>query len=571
MKRKISLLLVSLITASSMCVSAYADNTVTVAIDGINLDMESEPVILDGRTLVPFREVLEKMGASVNWDAGTKTVACQLDGRSVQLEIGSRTMTTSNGTVTVDVPAQIISSRTYVPLRAISEGLGVQVDWDGTTKTVIITTNKEQTDKSDTAPSAAEKSKSPLYKTESYSNSIKSGSREIVPITAEYPVFAGNGRTVTKINEYIANDAKSKTTSYKTANIKRLTALYDESLNRRKKDMFDNYGYSLSYEVKTNSDSLISVTVTEKIVSDTENKTTLSGLTFSAKTGELLSADELSDGAEAAAIEGLTDRGYEKLAIDRLKLDETSFYVEDNKLIFVINAGALAKDTVEYSIELPEEEQDVPETGVDVNTVSYSDKLTSQTNDTVMELNVTYPEFIGREEKLSALNKTIAQIQKDAAAAYKAENSSDALAAYKKFNDEKGGKNDRFEPWLWTGDFEVKYNNGELASIVTSTYVFKGDGSEDTLYSAYTCDLKTGRIIDVNSLIDLEAANSAARAAFRKLIEGDRLKFYTDVYERLDLSRASKYIDGDNVVYMFSPGVLATVSKGVIEVSVPIR
>ena len=40
--------------------------------------------------------------------------------------------------ITLDVPAQIKNGRTLVPVRAISESLGVKVDWDDTTKTVIL-------------------------------------------------------------------------------------------------------------------------------------------------------------------------------------------------------------------------------------------------------------------------------------------------------------------------------------------------------------------------------------------------------------------------------------------------
>jgi hypothetical protein len=41
----------------------------------------------------------------------------------------------------LDTPGLIINDRTYVPLRAVSEGLGAQVDWDGTQ--VIVTSVKE--------------------------------------------------------------------------------------------------------------------------------------------------------------------------------------------------------------------------------------------------------------------------------------------------------------------------------------------------------------------------------------------------------------------------------------------
>ena len=37
-----------------------------------------------------------------------------------------------------DVPAQIIDGRTLIPLRALSESLGLTVKWDGDSRTVFI-------------------------------------------------------------------------------------------------------------------------------------------------------------------------------------------------------------------------------------------------------------------------------------------------------------------------------------------------------------------------------------------------------------------------------------------------
>ena len=38
----------------------------------------------------------------------------------------------------LDVPAEITNGRTFVPVRFFGEALGMNVDWDGYTKTVII-------------------------------------------------------------------------------------------------------------------------------------------------------------------------------------------------------------------------------------------------------------------------------------------------------------------------------------------------------------------------------------------------------------------------------------------------
>jgi hypothetical protein len=47
----------------------------------------------------------------------------------------------NNQKVDLDVYPKIIDSRTMVPIRFVSEALGAKVDWEGETKTVIVTTN----------------------------------------------------------------------------------------------------------------------------------------------------------------------------------------------------------------------------------------------------------------------------------------------------------------------------------------------------------------------------------------------------------------------------------------------
>lgn len=91
---------------------------------------EVQPLIQDGRTLVPVRFIAESFGADVGWDGETGTVTIKIGENTVIMKINSKEMSV-NGTVTeLDVPAQILNGRTSVPMRAISEALGKTVFWD---------------------------------------------------------------------------------------------------------------------------------------------------------------------------------------------------------------------------------------------------------------------------------------------------------------------------------------------------------------------------------------------------------------------------------------------------------
>ena len=81
--------------------------------------------------MVPFRFIGEAFGAQVEWFGETRTVLVRLDDKEVRLVIGQ----TGPG---LDVPAQIVNSRTMVPLRYISESLGADVQWFPESRSVEI-------------------------------------------------------------------------------------------------------------------------------------------------------------------------------------------------------------------------------------------------------------------------------------------------------------------------------------------------------------------------------------------------------------------------------------------------
>lgn len=102
------------------------------------LNFDQPPIISEGRTLVPLRTIFEAMGASVDWNAETQTVTAVRGGDTVSLTIGSNVMYKNGTAVSLDVPAQIVNSRTLVPARAVAEAFGAFVGWDEPTRTVVI-------------------------------------------------------------------------------------------------------------------------------------------------------------------------------------------------------------------------------------------------------------------------------------------------------------------------------------------------------------------------------------------------------------------------------------------------
>ena len=126
--------------SSLMIATAASAQAVRVFVDSDEVAFDQPPVIMGSRVLVPLRGIFEKMGATVDWDARTRTVEAARGNVLVVLRIGSRIAQVNNRPLTLDVPAMIVGGRTLVPLRFISESLGAGVEWREGSRTVLIAT-----------------------------------------------------------------------------------------------------------------------------------------------------------------------------------------------------------------------------------------------------------------------------------------------------------------------------------------------------------------------------------------------------------------------------------------------
>ncbi len=121
---------------------AGAAEIVNVTVDGSLVAFTGVPAqMMGGRVMVPLRGVLERLGASVQWDAPSRTILVQKGTRNVVLPVGSTTAKVDGANVTLDTPAVVLLGTTMVPLRFVGEALGADVKWFGSTRTVQITSS----------------------------------------------------------------------------------------------------------------------------------------------------------------------------------------------------------------------------------------------------------------------------------------------------------------------------------------------------------------------------------------------------------------------------------------------
>ena len=86
-----------------------------------------------------MRAIFENLGATVEWIEETQTVLGYDEYYYVQMNIGSKIFISNDEVMENDIAPVIVSNRTMVPLRAIAEGFGAEVEWDGNTRTVFVT------------------------------------------------------------------------------------------------------------------------------------------------------------------------------------------------------------------------------------------------------------------------------------------------------------------------------------------------------------------------------------------------------------------------------------------------
>lgn len=130
------------------------------------------PEIRNNRTMVPVRLISESLGVTVGWNGEDQSISLKKGNREIGMQIGNKIMKVSdNGDIkefVLDSPPVINKdNRTLVPVRAIAEAFGIEVQWDGKTSTVFIN-----------------------Y-TEAEKNSLLEGSGAETEISA-YPEFLGN-------------------------------------------------------------------------------------------------------------------------------------------------------------------------------------------------------------------------------------------------------------------------------------------------------------------------------------------------------------------------------------------
>lgn len=122
-------------------ISAHKDATDT------DITLDVAPFIVNGSTMIPLRGLLEAMGATVTWNGETQEITIVKGEYNIKLQIWNRLVYVNDPTLakygeiryTLLNEPIIKDSRTFIPIRFVSEQLGYDVAWDASTQMITIT------------------------------------------------------------------------------------------------------------------------------------------------------------------------------------------------------------------------------------------------------------------------------------------------------------------------------------------------------------------------------------------------------------------------------------------------
>lgn len=129
------------ITPPDMLKGIESPRTVNVIVgdEELQIEADNEPIVFadmkpfideQDRTQVPIRALAEMLNCQVVWNQQTQGITIiDVDGTILTIEIGDNKIFADGKMIEMDTVAKIINNRAYLPLRFVSEALGLNVFW----------------------------------------------------------------------------------------------------------------------------------------------------------------------------------------------------------------------------------------------------------------------------------------------------------------------------------------------------------------------------------------------------------------------------------------------------------
>lgn len=141
-KRLTCFILCSLTALGSAQVNAAEKSDVTFSIGGMKLASENEAYNIEGKNYLPMRAIFEMLGGEVDWNKYKNEAKVEIDGHL--LVIDGNNFTAALDGEPLDIDAQNIGGKIYLPVRLMGETLDYKVDWNAEERNIDIRKNNRE-------------------------------------------------------------------------------------------------------------------------------------------------------------------------------------------------------------------------------------------------------------------------------------------------------------------------------------------------------------------------------------------------------------------------------------------
>ncbi|MET3207365.1 UNVERIFIED_CONTAM: N-acetylmuramoyl-L-alanine amidase [Paenibacillus sp. PvR008] len=159
MKKTNVLMFLSLLFLMILPIESHAAASQSkIILDGQELTLpdDVQVTIVNKNVMVPIRVVAENLKSQVEWDQKSRNVKIQQNSMMISLFVDQKEATVADKRVLLDVPPQILNNTVVVPLRFVSEQMGLTVSWNNKDKIVYLTNSSKNPTQSEEPPVGSE-------------------------------------------------------------------------------------------------------------------------------------------------------------------------------------------------------------------------------------------------------------------------------------------------------------------------------------------------------------------------------------------------------------------------------
>ncbi len=122
-----------------------AATSTKVVLNGQELSIPEDVQNMQGSVMVPIRVISENLNYKVQWNQSEGRVMIDGEGKSIQLFIGKKAASVGNKTYDLNTAPVVQNGTTLVPIRLVSEQMGIGVHWNNNDKIVTLSTSEAST------------------------------------------------------------------------------------------------------------------------------------------------------------------------------------------------------------------------------------------------------------------------------------------------------------------------------------------------------------------------------------------------------------------------------------------